>query len=79
MWPYKAMPDPDGAKRLLGYNVIVEYSKDKLKTPIKIEDYSDFKPGTKKAKLTTNPVWLVKIKMPSELVKDAVEGFIELS
>jgi hypothetical protein len=28
MWPHKAMPDPDGAKRLLGYNVIVEYSKD---------------------------------------------------
>ena len=23
MWPKKAMPDPDGAKRLLGYNAVV--------------------------------------------------------
>ena len=78
MWPYKMMPDPDGGKRLLGYNVIVEYSKDKLKTPVKLKDYGDFQPGTRKPKLKTDPVWVVKIKMPSELVKDAVEGFIEL-
>jgi len=78
MYPYKMMPDPDGGKRLLGYNVIVEYSKDKLKTPVKLKDYGDFQPGTRKPKLKTDPVWVVKIKMPSELVKDAVEGFIEL-
>ena len=78
MWPYKMMPDPDGGKRLLGYNVIVEYSKDKLNTPVKVKEYGDFQPGTKKPKLKTDPVWVVKIKMPSELVKDAVEGFIEL-
>ena len=78
MWPSKSMPDPDGASRLLGYNVIVQYSKDKLKTPVKINNYDDFEPGTKKPKLKSNPVWVVKIKMPGELVKDAVEGFIEL-
>jgi hypothetical protein len=78
MWPNKAMPDPDAAKRLLQYNVVVEYSKDKLKTPTKVENYSDFVPGTKVPKNEENPIWLVKIKMPSEIVSDAVEGFIEL-
>ena len=43
MWPKKSMPDPDGAKRLLGY-----------------------------------PVWLVKIKLPIELVKEFKEGYKEV-
>jgi len=78
MYPQKFMPDPDGGKRLLGYHAIVEYRKDKLTTPVKVEDYSDFRPGTKKPKLKEDPVWLVKIRMPAELVKDAQEGFVEL-
>ena len=78
MWPHKLMPDPDGAKRLLGYKAIIEYSKDKLKTPIKVESYDDYRPGTKKPKLQEDPVWLVKIKLPTELVEDTVAGFVEL-
>ena len=78
MYPNRLMPDPDGGKRLLGYNVIVEYKKDKLVVPVKVQSYSDFRPGTKKPKLKEDPVWLVKLKMPVELVKDVVEGFIEL-
>lgn len=78
MYPNKMMPDPDGGKRLLGYKAIVEYKKDKLSTPVKVEDYGDFRPGTKKPKMKEDPVWLVKIKMPSELVKDTQEGFVEL-
>ena len=78
MYPNKMMPDPDGGKRLLGYKAIVEYSKDKLSTPVKVEDYGDFRPGTKKPKMKEDPVWLVKIKMPAELVKDTQEGFVEL-
>ena len=31
MWPKKSMPDPDGAKRLLGYNGVVTYEQAKLK------------------------------------------------
>ena len=78
MYPRNMMPDPDGGKRLLGYKAIVEYKKDKLETPVKVKDYSDFRPGTRKPKLKEDPVWLVKIKMPSELVKDTQEGFVEL-
>lgn len=78
MWPKKSMPDPDGAKRLLGYNGVVTYEQAKLKTPVKVEDYGDFRPGTRKAKLREDPVWLVKIKLPIELVKEFKEGYKEV-
>jgi len=73
MWPQKLMPDPDGGKRLLEYRAKVEYIKDTLKTPVKIESYSDFRPGTKKAKLREDPVWTVKIQMPREVIEDIAE------
>ena len=72
------MPDPDGGKRLLEYRAKVEYSKDILKTPVKVKDYSDFRPGTKKPKLQEDPVWLVKIQVPREVMEDIKEGYIEL-
>ena len=78
MWPKKAMPDPDGAKRLLGYNAIVTYETDTLKTPVKVEEYSDFKPGTKMPKLREDPVWLVKVKLPLELIKEMRDGYVEV-
>jgi len=78
MWPKKSMPDPDGAKRLLGYNGKVTYQEAKLSTPVKVESYDDFRPGTKKAKLREDPVWLVSIKLPIELIKQFKEGFIEV-
>ena len=78
MWPKKAMPDPDGAKRLLGYNGVVTYEQAKLKTPVKVEGYDDFRPGTRKPKLREDPVWLVKIKLPIELIKEFKEGYTEV-
>ena len=78
MWPKKAMPDPDGAKRLLGYNGVVTYEQAKLKTPVKVEEYDDFRPGTRKPKLREDPVWLVKIKLPIELIKEFKEGYTEV-
>jgi len=78
MWPKKVMPDPDGAKRLLGYNAIVTYEQSKLSTPVKIEGYDDFRPGTKKAKLREDPVWLVKVKLPVELIKEFKDGYLDI-
>lgn len=78
MWPHKSMPDPDGAKRLLGYNTKITYATDKLVTPVKVEDYSDFRPGTKKPKLREDKVWLVNIKMPMELIKEFREAYQEI-
>ena len=78
MWPNKLMPDPDGAKRLLGYNAEVTYQKSTLSTPVKVEDYSDFRPGTRKPKLREDPVWLVNIKLPIELIKEFRDGYMEV-
>ena len=78
MWPKKSMPDPDGAKRLLGYNAKVTFQESSLSTPVKIEGYDDFRPGTKKAKLREDPVWLVKVKLPIELIKEFKDGYLEI-
>ena len=72
------MPDPDGAKRLLGYNAKVSYTESSLATPVKVEEYDDFRPGTKKPKLREDPVWLVTVKLPIELIKEFKEGYTEV-
>jgi hypothetical protein len=78
MWPKKLMPDPDGAKRLLGYNAKVTFRETKLATPVQVENYSDFRPGTKKPKLREDPVWLVNIKLPIELIKEFRDGYMDV-
>jgi len=78
MWPHKLMPDPDGAKRLLGYNARVMYERDKLASPVKVEDYDDFRPGTRKPKMREDKVWILEIRMPKELIQDINEGYLEL-
>lgn len=78
MWPYKMMPDPSGAERLLNYDCEVAYKKDTLKYPVKIEDPSDFKAGTKVAKAQEKPIWLVSITMPKNLISEITRGSLEL-
>src|SRR5210317_1015491 len=41
MYPYKSMPDPDGAKRLMARDCLVEYKKDTLVTPRKVRTFDD--------------------------------------
>lgn len=78
MWPEKLMPDPRGARRLLPFDCTVEYQRKEIKIPVKINDPSDYRPGTKKAKLIEKPVWLVEITMPKSLMNDIREGSIEM-
>jgi hypothetical protein len=49
-----------------------------MKIPVKIEDPSDYRPGTHKAKIIERPVWLVEITMPKALMSDIRTGSIEL-
>jgi len=46
--------------------------------PMKIEDPSDYRPGTKKARLTEKKIWLVQISMPKALMSDIRTGSVEL-
>lgn len=78
MWPEKMMPDPRGAKRLLTFDCNVEYLRKEIEIPIKINDPSDYIPGTKKAKLMKKKVWLVEITMPKALMNDIRTGSIEM-
>ena len=45
---------------------------------MKIEDPSDYRPGTKKARLIEKKVWLVEISMPKALMSDIRTGSVEL-
>jgi hypothetical protein len=73
MYPYKMMPDPAGAERLVDHGCKVWYGKEVLKYVGKIkgdEDYEVDENGKLKAKLLESPVWLVKITMPRHFVDE---------
>ena len=78
MWPEKMMPDPRGGRRLLPYDCEIKYRRIMMQIPIKIDDPSDYRPGTKKAKMIERPVWLVEITMPKSLMSDIRTGSIEM-
>lgn len=78
MWPEKLMPDPRGARRLLPFDCEVKYKRTAMKVPMKIEDPSDYRPGTKKARLVEKKIWLVSITMPKALMSDIRTGSVEL-
>jgi hypothetical protein len=78
MWPEKLMPDPRGGRRLLPFDCEVKYKRTNMQVPMKIEDPSDYRPGTKKARLIEKKVWLVEITMPKSLMSDIRTGSVEL-
>jgi hypothetical protein len=79
MWPYKLMPDPRGAKRLVAIGCKVSFAKSKIKVPIEIENYDDYVPGTRYPKMKERPVWFVNIVIPTELMNEIREGSIDLA
>jgi hypothetical protein len=72
------MPDPRGGRRLLPFDCEIKYKKQKIKIPIKITDPSDYRPGTKNAKIMERDVWLVEIVMPKALMSEIRTGSIEM-
>jgi len=78
MWPEALMPDPRGGRRLLPFDCDVKYKRTMMKIPVKIEDPSDYRPGTKKARITEKKIWLVEISMPKALMSDIRTGSVEL-
>jgi len=78
MWPEKLMPDPRGALRLLPFDCDVKFKKTVMKVPVRIENPSDYRLGTHKAKIMDQKVWLVEITMPKRLMSDIKTGSIEL-
>lgn len=79
MWPYKLMPDPNGAKRLAQVGCNVSFKKSKIKIPIAVNNEDDFIPGTRYPKSVEKKVWLVLVEVPKELMNDIKEGSIDLA
>ena len=79
MWPFKLMPDPRGAKRLLHLGCKILWKKTKIRVPVEVLDYEDFQPGTRYPKMKEREIWLVYIEMPKELMDDIREGSIDLA
>jgi hypothetical protein len=78
MWPEYLMPDPRGGTRLLPFDCEVKFKRTNMKIPMKIEDPSDYIPGTKKARIVEKKIWLVEISMPKSLMSDIRTGSIDL-
>ncbi len=74
MYPYKMMPDPEGALRLVDHGCKVWMGQDTLKHVAKIKDHSSYESdpetGEMKAKIIESPVWLVKVVMPRHFVDE---------
>lgn len=79
MWPYKLMPDPRGALRLIKIGCKVTFGKGEIEVPVEIKDYEDFVPGTRYPKMNKRKVWFVEITIPFELMDDIKEGSIDLA
>ena len=79
MWPYKLMPDPRAALRLLNVGCKVKFAKTRIEVPVEIKDYEDFVQGTRYPKMSKKRVWMVEITIPFELMDDIKEGSIDLA
>lgn len=78
MFPFRKMPDPSGAERLLIHGCEVSFEKGKYEYPITVKSPDDFKPGTKYPRMVSKPIWLVSITMPKKLMGEIERGSIEL-
>lgn len=74
MYPYKKMPDPDGALRLTNYGCKVIYKTSRFLKSVNIEtpDDLELEPITskRKPKKKVDKVWLVEISMPRHFIDD---------
>jgi hypothetical protein len=73
MYPYKMMPDPIGAERLVGYGCKVEYEKIKYTRPVKIRTQDDLETsddGKRVPKMISSPAWLITITMPRRYIDE---------
>lgn len=79
MWPYKLMPDPRGAKRIVQIGGKVKYATTKVEIPVQVKNYDDYVPGTNYPKMVKTKVWLVEISLPMELLDDIKQGSMDLA
>ena len=78
MWPHDKMPDPKGGMRLIDYGCKVLFKETERSQVRRIKTPDDIRPGTRKGKIDTHPIWEVEIRMPKKLMTDIDKGYREL-
>lgn len=68
-YPYKLMPDPEGALRLAQHGTKIGFKKSFQMVPVPITSPDDYEPGTKKPRMRKEPVWLVHMRIPRRFVE----------
>jgi len=84
LYPYNEMPDPEGAKRLLARQCLVDYKKETLLTPVKVRNFDDVEVTVRpdgstryKTRTESQPVWVVELKIPRKYVDEFSTAVIE--
>ena len=77
MWEQTKMPDPVAGQRLLDLGCKVKYKKSQLLEARPIRTPDDLRPGTKKGKLDSKPIWIVEIQMPKKVAFDMYKGYMD--
>ncbi len=84
LYPYDQMPDPEGAKRLLARQCMVEFKKDTLLTPVKVKTFDDVEVDIRpdgstryKTRTESHPVWVVELKIPRRYVDEFSTAVVE--
>lgn len=78
IWPKKLPPDPKFINRMLNNGIDCDVYQSKLVTPVKVEDYDDFKPGTFYPKKASHPIWVIEICIPKHMIHNVEKGYMEL-
>lgn len=77
-YKYKKMPDPAGGMRLVTHGTRIGYKIGHEEVPIKIRTPNDYIPGTKKAKMRLEKIWLIEILVPRRLVQNLSDEIMDL-
>ncbi len=84
LYPYNEMPDPEGAKRLIARQCLVDFKKDTLLTPVKVKTFDDVEVEVRpdgstryKSRTKSEPVWVVELKIPRKYVDEFSTAVIE--
>lgn len=78
MWPKDKMPEPAGAKRLKEYGCKIQVAESVINEVRRIKTPDDIRPGTRKGKIDSKPIWMIKVMMPKKLMADINRGYREL-
>jgi len=78
MYPYKLMPNPDAAQRIIDFGGRVDYAQDELITAAKLVTPDDvnqssagpdeLRPGQSRAKSVKRKIWLVTLQLPRDVL-----------